>query len=361
MSDHHRELLAQGQLSFVFTFGHIDDVYPGVYRSPGLPMGNSPFRVSFTLDLASSRATNKLDVLHVHEPFAIANIALHIARRRNRPVIFTNHTRHDTYVKNYPSYLQPPLHLHVANTMARVIRASTLTTTPSEDTARWMRSLVPDIPAERVRVIRNGIRLDPFKNIVEPHRRTEFGISESATILMYVGRLTPEKNLTTLAEAFLAAVASGADIYWLLIGEGKTRPVLETQLAPVRDRIHFLGKIARDEIASYLALADIFVTASQSEVNPVSVIEAMACGKPYIGLAAPWWDEFTKDQAAGASAGILASDTPELAAAIVRLNHDRALLGEMGENARALSEVFNIRSVASQWIEVYQQVAETAP
>lgn len=354
VSEHHQELLAQYHESYVFTFGHMDNNFPGVYRTPGVPMGNSPFRVNFSLDRRAYKVANSLQIFHVHEPFVIANIAIQIARRNRRPLIFTNHTRHDAYIFNYPRVIQPSLQTHVATTMERVIRASWLSTAPSEDSARWMRSLVPDL-GDRVRVMRNGIHLYKFQHVDAPMTRDAFNIPVGRTIFIYIGRITPEKNLNTFAEAFVQAVRRGADAHWVIVGDGKSRAALEAELAPVQDRVHFMGTLPRDAIPAYLAMADVFATPSLSEVNPVSVIEAMACGKPYIGLKANWWQEFLDERPAGL---LTEHTTAALASAIKRLCSDRPLRLEMSEHARRISSQFDIRTVTTQWIDIYRALLE---
>ncbi len=357
VSEHHQELLAQYQESYVFTFGHLDTNFPGVYRTPGVPMGNSPFRLNFSLDRRATRVANELQIFHVHEPFVIANIAIQIARRNKRPLVFTNHTRHDTYVTNYPRMIQPSLQTHVATTMERVIRASWLSTAPSEDSARWMRSLVPDLE-NRVRVMRNGIHLNRFQRVDEPMRRDDFGIPAERTIFIYIGRVTPEKNLNVFADAFIQAVRRGADAEWIIIGDGKSRIGLEVQVSPVQDRVHFLGVQPRDLIPAYLAMADVFATPSLSEVNPVSVIEAMACGKPYIGLKSGWWQEFIDENPGGL---LTEHTTAALATAIKQLCTDKSARLQMSENARRISSWFDIRTVTAQWIDIYRSLMSQSP
>ncbi len=353
VSEHHQELLAQYQNSFVFTFGHVSDTAPepGVYRTPAVPMGNSPFRVALSLDVASRKAANTLDIFHVHEPFVIANVAIATAQRCNKPLVFTNHTRHDTYTDNYPRMVRPSIRQLVTATVEKTIRASALSTAPSENTARWMRSLVPDIP-DRVVVMRNGIHLEQFEQVDDPITRDEFNIPADQTIFVYVGRLTPEKNLETFAMGFADAIALGAQAHWILIGEGKTREKLEEILAPVRNRVHFTGSMPRARIPRFLMMADVFGTASVSEANPISVIEAMACRKPYIGLDCEWWNEFTSEQRGG-----LLAETPELIGqTILELCENPRLRRELGESAKEISQQFDISTVTGRWIEIYQSV-----
>ena len=144
----------------------------------------------------------------------------------------------------------------------------------------------------------------------------------------------------------------------MIIGDGQSSAALEAKVAPIRSRVSLLGAMPRAQIPQYLTMADVFATTSFSEVNPVSVIEAMACGKPYLGLCAAWWDEFS-DESNPEPAGILTEDDPrELAAAIQRLCADRSLHERMGARAKCLSRRFDIRVVTAQWIEIYREVIE---
>ncbi len=247
---------------------------------------------------------------------------------------------------------------HAFNIIARAVRQSAIATAPSNETAELLRRLAPDA-AERVRVVRNGIRLDQFDHVSDCDTRDELGIPCDATVFVYVGRLTPEKNLPAFANALVQAVQAGADAHWVIIGDGVCREMLDEALAPISQRAHFLGAVPREDVARYLAMADVFATPSLSEVNPVSVIEALACGKPYLGLQAAWWDEFA-DDTDPEPAGVLAQNDPrELAAAIVRLCADRSLHERMGERAKCLSRRFDIRVVTSQWLDLYREIVET--
>jgi glycosyltransferase involved in cell wall biosynthesis len=145
----------------------------------------------------------------------------------------------------------------------------------------------------------------------------------------------------------------------VVIGDGQSSAALEAKVAPIRSRVSLPGAIPHDQVQQYLTMADVFATTSFSEVNPVSVIEALACGKPYLGLHAAWWDEFA-DESDTEPAGILTRNDPrELAAAIQRLCESRDLCERMGARAKCLSRRFDIRVVTSQWLEIYREIVET--
>ena len=308
------------------------------------------------LDRPSTLVAEKLSVFHINDPFNIAYVALRMAQRANRPVVFTNHTRHDIYLEErWSSVLRPVLRLYVEAQMTYVMRASAVITTPSRSSLRWMQQLAPDV-ADRMRVMHNSVPLQPYErppeNVV---RRDQFSIPSQATIFGYVGRVAPEKNLEVFAHAFLAAVQQGADAHWVVIGDGSSRADLEAITAPVHERMHFLGRLPNHVMPRYVPMFDVFVTPSVSETNPLSVIEAMACSKPFLGVRADWWDEYPNHQ----QAGILAEDNPaDLAAAIGWFCQQEGARRAMGAQAYQISRHFDVRAVAAQWLEIYRTLGE---
>ena len=270
--------------------------------------------------------------------------ALNLAWRQRKPLVFTNHTRHDLYIATYPRIMQPFLRVYVQRVIAYAMRNSDLITAPSADSANWLCTLAPECAAH-IQVVRNGIRLDESlpKSVTQREAvRCALGISPEATVFIYIGRLSPEKNLSTFAEAFRSVIQQntpGIDAHWLVVGDGVCRSELEAHTAAIRHRVHFVGQVPRQRVRQHLAAADVFATPSLSEVNPVSVIEALACAKPYVGLRAAWWDEF-----AGEPAGLLCDDIADLQHTLVRLSNDRSLQQELGERAQVLSQHFDIRA-----------------
>ncbi len=355
VAEHHAQLLARGELAHVFTAGYRDhpDTQPNIRRARGIPIPTSPFHYPIMTRSAWQPAMDELDVYHAHEAFMAGDLARRLASRHNKPLIFTNHTRHDLYIDNYPRIVRPFMRSNTFRIIARAVRESTIATAPSNETAELLRRLAPDA-AQRVRVVRNGIQIERFMQAGNGHARNELGIPCDATVFTYVGRLSPEKNLTAFAGALALAVQAGADAHWVIIGDGASREILEETLSPIKARAHFLGTLSRDDVPHYLAMADVFATTSLSEVNPVSVIEALASGKPFVGLEAGWWDEFGPDNE-HAPAGLLACDEIELTRHIIKLCSDPALRSALSKAARQLSRRFDIREITSQWLAMYEE------
>jgi glycosyltransferase involved in cell wall biosynthesis len=148
-----------------------------------------------------------------------------------------------------------------------------------------------------IEVVPNGVDLSPYSNETVPIDRAEFGFNESDIVLVYTGRLGPEKNLPFLLRAFAGIAKSYEDVGLLIVGDGPEYDNLvdRVQHMGITDRVHFTGQVPYDDLPRYLATADAFVTASVSEVHPLSVIEAQAAGLPVLGIQSPGVSDIVKE------------------------------------------------------------------
>lgn len=138
-------------------------------------------------------------------------------------------------------------------------------------------------PPAKVRVISNGVDTERFHPRVDGAGiRRELGLTATTPVAGIVAALRPEKNHSLLIEAMSLVRNSVADAQLLIVGDGPERGRLE-QLARARGiagAVRFLG--TRSDIPQLLAAMDVFVLTSHMEANPVSILEAMATGKPVV-------------------------------------------------------------------------------
>jgi glycosyltransferase involved in cell wall biosynthesis len=177
--------------------------------------------------------------------------------------------------------------------------------------------------------------------------------------MVYIGRIATEKNLAALLEQFAAARHLVPDLYLALIGKGANEEELrelaeKLQLGP---SVQFRGIVPYDDVPNWLAAADAFVTASTSEVHPLTVIEAMAAGKPVAAVHSPG----ISDSVESGVNGYLAATCDSLDAAIVALMTDPARTRAMGEAARAVSARFDIHRTIGATVELYEDLLQTRP
>jgi glycosyltransferase involved in cell wall biosynthesis len=100
--------------------------------------------------------------------------------------------------------------------------------------------------------------------------------------VIFIGRVAPEKNLDSLLQA-----AVDLPLSFILIGEGKLRPILQEKFAFLGERIRWEGNVPNSQLPNYLKNAFAFVLPSLYEGHPKALIEAMSCGIPVIGANSP--------------------------------------------------------------------------
>jgi len=329
-----------GHEVFIFTFGDLDhpDEETNVIRSPGLPLVDTGYSLNFRYSRKAKVLLQTMDLVHVHHPFLSGRLALNYCRPLHIPVVFTNHTRYDLYAQAYLPLLPEEISASFLQTyMPPFCTAVDLVVSPSPGMADVLRKLGVTCPIE---VVPNGVELDRYQQTCEDCR-AEFGFTAEDILLIYSGRLGPEKNVDFLLRAFAGVVEAVENVHLLIIGGGpevETLKILaaETGLA---ERIHFFGMVAYERIPQYLAMGDVFVTASVTEVHPLSVIEAMATGLPALGIHSVGVGDTIED----GRTGLLASQTQAaFAAKLTRLCLDRSLRRKMGLAARKASNKYAI-------------------
>ena len=140
------------------------------------------------------------------------------------------------------------------------------------------------VRSERVRTVHNGIDRSIFYPSDRAKARAELGIAPDAELLLFIGRFIPEKGVPELLDAVLRLVPSHPRIELACIGDDLMGGTLQRQeaLASLNGRVRFLGILKAQEVARWLAAADVFCLPSHSEGCPNVVLEALACGRPVV-------------------------------------------------------------------------------
>ena len=139
-------------------------------------------------------------------------------------------------------------------------------------------------PAEKVRVIKNGVDTDRFRPRSETRQlmRSELGLDPAAPVCGIVAALRPEKNHELFLRAAALVHSQLPAAQFLIVGNGPQRTQLQ-QLAhelKLDEHVHFLG--SRNDIPELLATTDVFALTSHMEANPVSILEALATEVPVV-------------------------------------------------------------------------------
>lgn len=236
---------------------------------------------------------------------------------------------------------------------AMAFRRGVIPVAVSRDVAVWLSGVYG---VKDCAVIPNGIPISEYQRSSDARKtwRESQGVTGNDVIFVCVARLEKQKNHGLLVKAFARVRDEAPGAQLLLAGDGVCRPELESQIdqSGLHGRVHLLGQ--RSDIPELLAAADVFVLASDTEGNPLSVMEAMAAGLPVVATAVGGVPELV-DQRSGVI--VKAGDCDRLADAMLHLYQDigarRAMAASAAERA---SNAFSVSSMARRYMDLYESI-----
>jgi len=295
-----------------------------------------------------------LDVLHMHHMFVLGMALSFYAKQHGIPVLFTNHTNYREFESILPAR---GLNTYVLRAWFwAVSRLCTRVISPGQKMKEQLRDYGIHGPID---VIPNGISLRKFtppaaEQLAELKERWDLG--RGRKVLVYVGRLSKEKNLDFLVRSLHPLLASRQDVRLLFVGGGPIKRHLEAlaRRLSLEHRIVFTGYVPYLEIERYYFLADLFVTASLSEVFPLTVIEALSSSLPVIAIDAVG----TGDIVADGYNGLLTRPSAEaFRRGVERALDDPDLLAGMSVNAKKSVDRLAVELCIERHVELYASVA----
>lgn len=140
------------------------------------------------------------------------------------------------------------------------------------------------VPADRVRVIPNGVDPTRFYPLNRGEARSALDLPTAGQIVLSVGGLAPHKGFHVLVQAMAKLLSRIPDLKLYIVGEGPMRRNLERQVRSlgVESRVCLVGSQANDRLQLWYNAADVTCLASTREGMPNVVLESMACGTPVV-------------------------------------------------------------------------------
>ena len=330
-----------------------------VLRIPGIPTGIYDSRLTSIYPI---KAINKikswnLEVIHSQTEFAIGTFARLFAKQYNIPIVHTYHTMYEDYVH----YITKG---HFDKSSKKLVEY--LTKFYCDKTINEL--IVPtkkayDLFKEKYNVKRNihivptGIEVERFykekidiKKIRELKKKYNF--SKRDFIAIFVGRIAEEKNVPFLIEVTENIIKEKPNFKLLIIGDGPDKENYENMVKErnLEKNIIFTGKVAWEAIPIYYQLGDVFVSASQSETQGLTIIEAMAASLPALCID----DESFRNTVIDDLNGYLFKDKKECKEIILKLMNDKKLLENIQIGARNSAEMHSSKYFAEKVLDVYK-------
>ena len=303
------ELIAQGHHVYIFTSSDpraTDSPEDGIYRFPSVPFVSfKDRRIAFTGWLKVLRIARKLDldIVHNQTEFSLGVMGKMVAKELGIPCIHTYHTMYQDYLHYIANgrVLKPKdvarlAHLYLKN-MAGVIA-------PSERVLDTLESYHVESP---IRVIPTGVNLRVYRLRDTPEQklsmRQKYGYDRDTPVLLSLSRLAFEKNIQELIASMPDVLAKEPTAQLLIVGDGPERQSLERQVREMnlRDHVTFAGQISNDEVPHYYQIADVFVSASDSESQGLTYDESLASDVPIVVRRSEYTDQLIDDPGIGMS------------------------------------------------------------
>lgn len=297
------DLERKGNSVYIFTTTdpHVPDdaVEPNVFRFTSVPF------VSFTDRRVAVRGMFhayhvakelNLDIVHTQTEFSMGYIGKFVARQLKVPTVHTYHTMYESYLHYIMNgHLLRPY--HVKQFMRAYLYHVTAVITPSD---RAEESLQRYGVKQPITVIPTGVDLTQFKAAKNPKLREQLGLAD-VPVLLSLSRVAYEKRIDKVIDAMPAIVEACPEVVLLVVGDGPAREDLEKQTRELQmqDHVRFIGEVDHSEVPDYYRAADIFVSASDSESQGLTYIEALAAGRKVVAFAGEYTNSLLDDPAIG--------------------------------------------------------------
>ena len=337
--------------------GYSYDEKERVMRIPALKAGIYDYRLSMIYSFKAKKKIKELnlDVIHSQTEFGIGTFARLVAMELDIPIVHTYHTLYEEYLnsltKNKIKYMVNGFVEYLAeyycdSSIGELIVPTAKTKEIFKKQFKFKRD---------VHVIPNGIDLDKFsiENINKKELekiKKQYGIKDTDFVIMYVGRLGPEKNIPFLARAQKQIVKKHKNCKLVIVGEGPMKNELEKITSSIRENVIFTGKIPQSDIQYYYRLADVFATASKFETQGLTVIEALASGVCALCIL----DDSFKDALIDNVNGNFFETEKEYVDLVDKLMTDEKLLNKYKKNAIKTANEHSYLTFGDKVLEVYE-------
>ena len=330
-----------------------------ILRIPGIPTGIYDSRLTAVYPL---RAVNmvknwNLDVIHSQTEFAIGTFARLLAYQLDIPLVHTYHTMYEDYIhyitKGYFNRSGKKIVEYL--TLFYCDRTATELIVPTKKTY--------DLFKEKYQVNRNihiiptGIELERFyKENIDKEKleklRKKLKLKSKDFVSIFIGRLGQEKNVIFLLDVMKELAPKHSNLKLLIVGDGPDYDEYQRIIKDykIEKNVIMTGKVAWEEVPYYYHLSNIFLTASHTETQGLTVIEAMASGIVPVCIE----DESFGIAVVDGLNGRIFKDKEDCKKIILELYNDKELVSRLSNQAVINSDRFGSKYFAESVLDVYK-------
>lgn len=331
-----------------------------ILRIPGIPTGIYDSRLTsmYPIQAVNKIRSWKLDVIHSQTEFAIGTFARILAKQYNIPLVHTYHTMYEDYIhyitKGY--FKKSSKKLVEYFTKFYCDKTATELIVPTNKTFKLFKEKYG--VEKNINIIPTGIEVERFykENINQRDLNSlkkTLRLNKKDFVILFVGRLAEEKNIEFLLESQKEINKKYKNIKLLIVGDGPDKEQYE-ELAKslnIEKTTIFTGKTAWDEIPFYYHCANVFATASKTETQGLTIIEAMASNVVPICMN----DEAFQSMITEGLNGLFFKNKEEFIEEIFYLYENEAIHKKLNQQARIQAEQYNTTLYAEKVLSVYNR------
>ncbi|HLZ58256.1 MAG TPA: glycosyltransferase [Ktedonosporobacter sp.] len=294
------------------------------------------------------------DIIHIHSPIVLGNIAQILAGGLRKPVIATNHYLPINLSRSLADdpLLGKPFSNITYSYLVSFCNRCDYVTAPTQTALNLLYQHGLHAPAK---AISNGLDLQKFTpGPPDPAIRRRFNLPEDRPLVLHVSRLFAEKRIDVLLDA-VPKLQTNAHIALVSTGPAEAELRAQVERLQIGDRVSFLGFVRDQDLLALRRSSDLFAFPSEADLQGIAVMEAMACGLPIVAANACALPELAHHEENGFL--FPPGDSSELARYIDIVLQDADLRARMGQESLKIVAAHDRAQVLEQWETLYHRLS----
>lgn len=254
-------------------------IEPNVFRVSSVPFVSfTDRRIAFRGLFQATKIAKevKLDIVHTQTEFSMGMIGKYVAHSLGIPAIHTYHTMYEDYLHYVLNgHLLKPY--HVKQFTKAYLHNMDGVVAPSERVKETLTRYGVTIP---MRIIPTGVDLTVINENPRRDVRKELGIDSNEKVILTLSRVAAEKKIDQILDVLPTVLEIEPNVKFVIAGDGPDVQPLKDQVArlSLEDYVIFAGSVEHSDVGNYYRMADLFVSASDTETQGLTYIEALAAG-----------------------------------------------------------------------------------
>lgn len=303
----------------------------------------------------------KPDVIHINSEWTIGYLGALYSKKAKLPIVFTFHTLWEDYLANYINFLPQSSTKKIGRDIVKFyLKRASLIIAPTKRIAKVVHEYGIDRDSELLPtgIPSNLLDFDKAQNKrIKNALHKKYPSISGKKILLYVGRVVKEKNLSFLYDVLEKVKHTNPHTALLFVGGGPYLDELKelAEKRGLKDSVAFTGYAAREDLIYFYKMSSLFVFPSLTETQGLVTIEAMTVGIPVVAIG----EMGTVDVMRGDNGGFMVkNDVDEFTSKVQLLLNDKKLYEAKAEEAKTWSRQWSIEALTPTLVKYYEKAVE---